>query len=359
MSYKSNSFCVFYFAVEKIFDLSRKLVNNVKSFFCFQDKVQCFFLTVFIMGGVLSSLLELPVSYGAEPLMKSRLEILEITDQGEAGKRQILLEVPWRIDAPFWTPDSRFIIYSSRGSIFKIAVSGGSPCRIDTRSSFRCNNDNVISPDGKRLGISDGSRNNSSQIYTIPFEGGVPQLVTVNYPSYLHGWSPDGKWLTYTAMRNGGDGEIYIIPAEGGEEIRLTRSPGLDDGSEFTPDGKQIVFCSTRSGLMQIWKMKIDGSDPVRLSESSMNLWFPHCSPNGKWISCLAYQNVIAPGSHPANKNVELQIMSAQGGKCKTLVSLFGGQGTFNINSWSPDSKKIAFISYEPLETTQEIRSSK
>lgn len=302
------------------------------------------FLFVLILSGSgISSL------FAASPQVKSRLEILEISDHGEAGKRQTILEVPWRIDAPFWSPNGQWIFFSSRGSIFKISPQGGSPCRIDTHFASRCNNDNVISADGKFLGISDGSQNNSSQIYIVPFEGGVPRLVTKNYPSYLHGWSPDRKWMTYTAMRNGGDGEIYVISSQGGDEIRLTNSPGLDDGSEYSPNGKRIYFCSTRSGLMQIWQMNSDGSEQIRLSDSPMNLWFPHIAPNGKWITSVAYSSDIDPGAHPANKNVELQIMPAEGGKSRTLVKLFGGQGTFNINSWSPDSRKIAFISYELL----------
>jgi len=82
-------------------------------------------------------------------------------------------------------------------------------------------------------------------------------------PSYWHGWSPDGKTLAFCGERNN-EFDVYSIPVEGGEETRLTTAPGLDDGPEYSPDGKYIYFNSVRSGLMQIWRMKPDGSDRSR-----------------------------------------------------------------------------------------------
>ena len=54
----------------------------------------------------------------------------------------------------------------------------------------------------------------------------------------------------------------------------------------------------------------------------------------------------VEPGDHPANKNVELRLVPAEGGASKTIVKLFGGQGTINVNSWAPDSHRFAFVSY-------------
>jgi Tol biopolymer transport system component len=166
-------------------------------------------------------------------------------------------------------------------------------------------------------------------------------------PSYLHGWSPDGKQLAYCAERNG-NYDVYVIPAEGGEEVRLTTAEGLDDGPEYSPCGNYIWFNSVRSGLMQVWRMKADGSEQTQLTfDDTRNAWFPHISPDGKQVVYIAYyKGDLKPNEHLANKNVELRIMPAGGGETRTLAKLFGGQGTINVNSWSPDSKKIAFVSY-------------
>jgi Tol biopolymer transport system component len=170
--------------------------------------------------------------------------------------------------------------------------------------------------------------------------------VTEKGPSYLHGWSPDGKRLAYCAER-GGQYDIYTISVDGGAETQLTNLPGLDDGPEYSPDGKYIWFNSVRSGLMQVWRMEADGSNPTHMVKEDANCWFPHVSPDNQWIIYIAYgKDDVKPGDHPANKNVELRLMPAAGGESRTIVKLFGGQGTINVNSWAPDNRTIAFVSY-------------
>ena len=190
-----------------------------------------------------------------------------------------------------------------------------------------------------------------SRIYTVPLTGGVPRLITPLAPSYLHGWSPDGKTLAYCAERNG-EFDIYTIPAEGGEETRLTDAPGLNDGPEYDSAGEYIWFNSVRTGLMQAWRMKADGSEQTQMTfDENWNTWFPHISPDRKQVVMLAYRKGdVKPGEHVPHKNVELRLMSAEGGEVKTIVQLFGGQGTINVNSWSPDSKKFAFVRYRIRE---------
>jgi TolB protein len=181
-------------------------------------------------------------------------------------------------------------------------------------------------------------------------KGGTPVLVTPIAPSYLHGWSPDGKTLVYCAERNG-EYDIYSIPAVGGRETRLTDAPGLDDGPEYSPDGKYIWFNSVRSGLMQLWRMKADGSEQTQMTFDESNSWFAHLSPDGTTVAYITYQKGdVAPGDHPANKNVEIRLMPSTGGPYRTLVKLFGGQGTLNVNSWSPCGKRLAFVSYRLVE---------
>ncbi len=210
------------------------------------------------------------------------------------------------------------------------------------------NNDHVISFDGTQLGIShhvEEGDSSGSAIFTLPIEGGTPQRVTDKIPSYLHGWSPDGQFLTYTAERNG-QFDIYVIPAQGGEEKQLTNQPSLDDGSEYTADGEYIYFNSARAGTMQIWRMRPDGSNQEQLTYDVWNDWFPHLSPDGKWMIFLSYPPDIHAQDHPHYKHVLLRKMPLEGGEATVVAYVYGGQGTINVPSWSPDSKQVAFVSY-------------
>jgi Tol biopolymer transport system component len=275
----------------------------------------------------------------------SVLTVIDVT----SGKTDVVKEFPFLIEAPNWTGDGEWLIFNSKGKLYKISpASPGEPIELNTGYATRCNNDHVLSPDGKQIAISHGTKEDGrSRIYTLPLEGGTPRLITPLAPSYLHGWSPDGKELAYCAERNG-NFDVYAIPVEGGEEKRLTTSEDLDDGPEYSPCGKYIWFNSSRSGLMQVWRMKADGSEQTQItSDETRNSWFPHVSPDGASVAYIAYKKGdVAPSAHPANKHVELLLMPSKGGDAKVIASLFGGQGTINVNSWSPDSKRFAFVSY-------------
>jgi TolB protein len=224
-------------------------------------------------------------------------------------------------------------------------VSGGKPEVIDTGLATRCNNDHGISPDAQWLAISDNSQGDGgSRVYIVPITGGTPRRITEKSPSYWHGWSPDGKTLAFVGERDG-DFDIYAIPATGGDETRLTTAKGLDDGPEYSPDGKYIYFNSERTGHMQIWRTPADGSEQEQITHDDFNNWFPHISPDGKWMVFLTYDKSVA--GHPENKDVMLRLMSLADSNITVLAKLFGGQGTMNVPSWSPDSKQVAFVSYQ------------
>ena len=96
---------------------------------------------------------------------------------------------------------------------------------------------------------------------------------------------------------------------------------------------------------MKIWRMKADGSEQQQITfDGEYADWFPHPSPDGKWLVFLSYDKSVQ--GHPPNKDVQLRIMPISGGRPKILTKLFGGQGTINVPSWSPDSKYVAFVSY-------------
>jgi len=235
-------------------------------------------------------------------------------------------------------------LFNRDGHIEKIAAIGGTPQVLNTGLATRCNNDHLISPDGTQLGISDNSQEeHKSLVYILPIEGGAPRRITQKSPSYLHGWSPDGKTLAFVGERNG-DFDIYAIPATGGEETRLTTAKGLDDGPEYTRDGQYIYFNSERTGHMQIWRMRPDGSQQESVLSDDYNNWFPHISPDGTRMVILSYEKDVK--GHPENKDVMLRLVSLKDGKITVLAKLFGGQGTINVPSWSPDGAKLAFVSY-------------
>ena len=265
------------------------------------------------------------------------------------GKSELVKFFDKVIEAPNWTPDGKALVFNSDGCIWRHDLASGETVKIDTGFVNNCNNDHVLSPDGSMIAVSHGTKEDGkSRIYISSMEGGVPRLITPMAPSYLHGWSPDGKTLAYCAERNG-EYDIYTIPVEGGEETRLTDAPGLNDGSEFDSAGEYIWFNSVRSGLMQAYRMRTDGSEQTQMTfDTEWNTWFPHISPDRKLVSMVCYKKGdVAPGEHVPHKNVELRLMNADGSDLRTVVKLFGGQGTINVNSWSPDSKRFAYVTYQ------------
>ncbi|MEO6528078.1 MAG: biopolymer transporter TolR [Gemmatimonadaceae bacterium] len=270
----------------------------------------------------------------------SNIEILDVT----TGNRRIIYRSPASVQAPNWAKDGKSLIYNEGGKLYRFDLASGTPTLINTGSAIGNNNDHVLSFDGKMLGISSSSAEsgNRSIVYTLPASGGTPTRITQNGPSYLHGWSPDGRTLVFTGIRDSAT-DIYAIPSRGGEERRLTRE-AMNDGSEYGPDGR-IYFNSTRSGLMQLWRMNSDGGAPKQLTDDPFNNWFPHVSPNGRTIVYIAFMKDVRPTDHPWYKPVYLRRMPVGGGKSTVLAYVYGGQGTINVPSWSPDGRYVAFVS--------------
>lgn len=276
----------------------------------------------------------------AHPVLYSTLETVDI----DTTIRRVAYVAEGRFEAPNWSHNGSYFLFNRDGRLEKLPVSGGNPTMLDTGFANRCNNDHGISPDSTQIAVSDQSQSENSQIYLVPITGGAPRLVTKNGPSYWHGWSPDGKTLAFVGQRNG-DFDIYTISTQGGEETRITSAKGLDDGPEYSPDGQYVYFNSERTGHMQIWRMKPDGGDQEQVFSDDYNNWFPHISPDGKWMVFLTYERDVT--GHPENKDVMLRLMSLADKKITVLAKLFGGQGTINVPSWSPDSEHLAFVSFQ------------
>jgi TolB protein len=274
----------------------------------------------------------------------SHLELLELA----TCHREIIYTSPNSLQAPNWRPDGKSLIYNSDGLMYNFDLATRQPAVLPTGEVKNNNNDHVLSFDGKQLGLSSGvDALGGSIVYTVAAIGGQPRQITPRGPSYLHSWSPDSRQLLFTGQRNQ-NFDIYRVPAAGGSEVRLTTAQGLDDGPEYTPDGKYIYFNSNRTGTMQIWRMRADGSQqqPVTTTNEYQD-WFPHVSPDGKWLVFVSFLKEEVPaGDHPFYKHVYLRLLPISGkGQPRVIAYLYGGQGTINTPSWSPDSKRLAFIS--------------
>jgi TolB protein len=278
-------------------------------------------------------------------VMGSRLEIVDVAD----GNREVIYESKGRFEAPNWMPDGKKLLFNDHGSLFTIPITGGQPEKLNTGTASKINNDHGISFDGKTLAISnsrDGMPDGGSSVYVLPLTGGEPRLLTDQTPAYWHGWNPDNKELCYVAQRGTKIYNIYKLDINGGKEVQLTfNTAGHVDGPEYSPDGKFIYYNANPTGTMQIWRMKPDGSGKEQISFDEYHNWFPHISPDGKWIVFISFPIDIDPNSHPTYQNVMLRLMPAAGGAPRVLAYLFGGQGTLNAPSWSPDSKRLAFVS--------------
>ncbi len=284
--------------------------------------------------------------------VKSIIEIYDVTTE----QRMIVDTENNHLEAPNWSRDGRYLIYNSNGKLIKLNIKTKEKISLNTDFANKINNDHGISPDGNQIVISNSDQPDAayknhdwrkSKIYTIPYSGGIPKLITKNEPSFWHGWSPDGKTLAFVGQRDN-NYDIYIINSKGGSEIRLTYENGLDDGPDYSYDGKFIYYNSVQSGKMEIWRMDADGDNKLQITEDEYSNWFPHPSPNGDVIVFLSYledQGFV----HPPMKNVALRLYNIQDGTIKTLFKFIGGQGTINVPSWSPDGNRFAFVSYEYL----------
>jgi len=296
-------------------------------------------LAVAAAAQALGDPLPTPNAQGPTP-QRSRLMTLGF----DGAEPRLVYETADRIEAPNWSADGKWLVYNGSGLLFRIPAAGGAPEPVDLAGFTGVNNDHVLSPDGRTVYFSA-----KGHIYAVPLTGGTPRRISNEHPAdaklvyWLHGVSPDGKTLTFCGDRSGNK-DIWTIPAAGGEDRRLTDWRSADDGPDYSPDGKWIYFNSERSGSNQVWRLPASGGEAEQLTKDDRCNWFPHPSPDGKWVVYLSYP----PGTqgHPANQRVILRRMTPDGKDVKDLHRLFGGQGTINVPSWSPDSRRFAFVEY-------------
>jgi len=296
-----------------------------------------------------------PATNGPAKSSQARISQL-MTMSIDGADKQVVYTTRDHIEAPNWSPDGQWLLFNSQGRLWRIRADGRSqtPEQIPTGDVKDANNDHVIAPDGQTIYFSAGGH-----LYAVPFAGGLPRRISNDHAPerkfkyYLHGITPDGKTLSYVGVEAVGDDaagrcDLYTIPAAGGQDTRLTNLPKPSDGPEYSRDGRWIYFNSELNadvpGHSQCCRMAPDGTGIEQLTHDERVNWFPHLSPDGNWVVYISFP----PGTikHPADKEVILRHMKPDGREQADLIGFNGGQGTINVNSWSPDSRHFAFVMY-------------
>lgn len=279
-----------------------------------------------------------------------------VTVDIQSGRVDTVYSEDHRFEAPNWSRDGKFLVLNKDGLLYRLVLAGDRQLvAIPLGFATQVNNDHGISPDGRSLALSRIAAEYiedpeqdwlASTIYVLPIAGSQsPVKVTTKAPSFWHGWSPDGKTLAFVGRRNE-EWDIYTIAVTGGAERRLTTCPGLDDGPDYSSDGAFIYYNSFCSGKMEIWRMHADGTRPEQLTHDAYSNWFPHPSPDGRWVVYLSFLEDQGD-QHPFGRQVKLRLMSVRDRSVRDLTAPFyGGQGTINVPSWSPDSRRVAFVVY-------------
>jgi TolB protein len=255
------------------------------------------------------------------------------------------------LEAPNWAPDGGGLLLNGDGLLWRLNLEAQAELkRVPIADLPPINNDHVI--DAKRSLIYLSA--NDGHIYVAPVEGGTAKRVTHDSSRnhFLHGVSPDGATLAFVELPRADfsvPSRLALISSAGGEPRYPEAGSGHLDGPEYSPDGAWLFFnteeFARRPGHAQLARMPAEGGQIERLVESESVDWFPHLSPDGELASYLSFP----PGTlgHPPDLDVEVRLVrTADWGDAVWRFPLYGGQGTINVNSWSPDSSRFAFVAY-------------
>jgi Tol biopolymer transport system component len=299
--------------------------------------------------------LDAPVNPGDTKLARvATLQTIQIDDQFR--RAMVIRTTSALMQSANWAPEGKSIYVHEAGRVINIPYltpeAGGTPRVIDVGALKDCSGNFGISPDGKWLAMSCAeSRGAAHQIYVLPAQGGAPRKITTGAaPSYFHAWSQDTRTIAFT-RGSAGHADIFTIAAAGGAEIRLTTDT-VNDGPDFSPDGKFIYFDSSRSGATQIWRMQADGTGAEQLTDDENENSSPHVSPDGKNVAFLSQP----PDSGGTLGDATLKVI-APDGFIRSIATLQGDRGSLSMYCWG-DSSHIAFITYQMSPIRHEPRVS-
>lgn len=301
----------------------------------------------------------------AAPKYRTHFELYDV--HKKTAETLFTIDGEWH--APNWTADGKYIVSDMGGSLYRIPVSGassGKPEKIYQSEHLSLTNDHALSWDGRQIAITGitlplpakvrSAADIHNPIFIMSIDGSTAHEVHLGW---LHGWSPDSNYLVYTGTI-GTSANIYRINADGSGELQMTTGKAADDGPEYSTDGKWVYFCSKRSGKWDAWRMPSGGAGPDdKLAEKITNGtdtqdWFPHVSPDGKWLYTISYP-IDHPDHNYIGDGMKIKLLPLQNGigvkgaELTTVRTFFGGQGSSNTGGWSPDSKKFVWTEYEAM----------
>lgn len=274
-----------------------------------------------------------------------------------SGENSLIFETTDTLfEAPNWAPQGDALLLNGNGKLWRLPLGNPLPQEIEIQGVPPLNNDHVLDPDGLHIFV---SANDDWQIYRAPLAGGEATRISgnegpENLLHFLHGVSPDGQQLSFVGVQaqiteysfQFLSAEICTLAADGSDFRQITSGGSPADGPEYSPDGQWIYYNTEAfSGYAQIARMHPDGSGAERLTNTLTVDWFPHLSPDGQLAAYLVYP--AGTKGHPADRRVELKLVrDGNWLEAETVAHLLGGQGTINVNSWSPDSTRFAFVAY-------------
>ena len=320
-----------------------------------------------------------PAAKNLQPSLYSTVQTISINDQFR--RAMVVRSVNAYVQSPNWAPDGKSIYVHEGGHIQKIPYldppAGGTPQVIETGKLVGCSGNFGLSPDGKLLAVSCAEAKGAlHDVYVLPAAGGgaphaahgwpgkdtqglrgagtaqrnAPRKVTNGATSsYFHAWAPDSRSIAFT-RGSAGKADIFTVPVEGGTEVPLTNDT-INDGPDYSPDGKFIYFDSWRSGGLQIWRMHPDGSAPEQITDDDNLNSSPHVAPDGKTVAFLSEPSRPTTQDSPDIGVTFLKVISAADGLIRTVASFQGNRGSFSMYGWG-DATHLAFVSYQMLPAT-------
>jgi TolB protein len=237
-----------------------------------------------------------------------------------------------------WSPDGKTLLFTrihqGKMSLWVMPADGGEMKRLlpnHTEPHF----DGHYSKDGKRIvyvydqlqGTDGNLRINNCAADGSDDQTLVPHKAFEESPRF----SPDGKKVLWVSTRDGNP-DLYTVTADGKDVKRLTNDPASDLHPAWKPDGTKIAFTSGRSGRQKIHLMNADGSNVVKLTDGEFLDAWPAWRPDGKQIAFVSNRT----------GNYDIWLMSADG---KELVNLTDNKAQDTAPAWHPEGKKLAFVS--------------
>jgi Tol biopolymer transport system component len=261
--------------------------------------------------------------------------------------RDVLLE------APNWSLDGSALFANGAGKLWRIPLDGRALTEVPIADVPNINNDHVLAPDGRTIYLSANDWN----LYHALLDGGSARRITTSPPidglmHFLHGVSPDGSRLAFIGLEpDGGNwpakANVFTVRIDGTDYQQLTFGSAPADGCEYSPAGDWIYFNTEAfDGHAQIARIRPDGTELEQLTFDDKVNWFPHLAPIGPYACYVAFP----PGTAGHPPDVWVDLMLVEGGRwseARPVAHVYGGQGTINVNSWSPDGRRFAYVSHD------------